>query len=81
MSDTKYRLDIRIDGDSAKELFAVGVEDLIWFLGEKLNVKKEDIKYCVFEEDLNEDEFADYLLGKRSRKKHKDNYIRREKNA
>lgn len=74
----KMQLSIQIDGDSANELFAVGVKDLMWFLKEKFNVNSKDIVYCVFEEKLNEDEYMDTLLGKRARRIHKDNY-RREK--
>lgn len=72
----KMRLSIQIDGDSANELFAVGVKDLMWFLNEKFNVNQKDVVYCVFEENLNEDEYVDTLLGKRTRLIHKDNYYR-----
>lgn len=72
------RLSIQIDGDSANELFAVGVKDLMWFLKEKFNVNPKDIVYCVFEEKLNDDEFMDTLLGKRARLVHKDNYTRED---
>jgi len=73
----KMRLSIQIDGDSANELFAVGVKDLMWFLNEKFNVNQKDVVYCVFEENLNEDEYMDTLLGKRTRIIHKDNYYRK----
>lgn len=73
----RMQLSIQIDGDSANELFAVGVKDLMWFLKEKFNVNHEDVVYCVFEEKLNEDEFMDTLLGKRTRLVHKDNYRRK----
>lgn len=76
----KMQLSIQIDGDSANELFAVGVKDLMWFLKEKFNVNPKDVVYCVFEEKLNEDEYMDTLLGKRTRLIHKDNY-RREKDG
>ena len=36
----KMQLSIQIDGDSANELFAVGVKDLMWFLKEKFNREK-----------------------------------------
>ena len=74
----KMRLSIQIDGDSANELFAVGVKDLMWFLKEKFNVNPKDVVYCVFEEKLNEDEYMDTLLGKRARIIHKDNYTRED---
>lgn len=73
----KMRLSIQIDGDSANELFAVGVKDLMWFLKEKFNVNQKDVAYCVFEENLNEDEYMDVFLGKRTRLVHKGNYYRK----
>ena len=48
-----YRLVITIDGDSAKELFAVGPNDLReYFLPEYLNIAPEDIARISFHEDI-----------------------------
>lgn len=74
--DKKFRLTIVIDGKSANELFAVGPKDLAYFLKEKFNVLKKDIKIIAFEEDVDSDEYMEVLTGKRPRLIHKDNYFR-----
>lgn len=76
----KFRLTIIIDGKSANELFCVGPKDLKLFLKEKFNVKEKDIKTIAFEEDLNEEQFGAYIVGKRERCFHKDNYFRGDDN-
>lgn len=78
--DKKFRLTIVIDGKSANELFLVGPKDLRFFLKEKFNVKEKDIKTVVFEEDLNEEQYGEYIFGERTRCFHKDNYIRGDNN-
>lgn len=48
-----YKLTITIDGESAKELFAVGPNDLVqYFLPEYLNVDPDDVVKVVFHEDV-----------------------------
>lgn len=64
------KLVIVIDGDSYDELFAVGPDDLMDLLVEKLYVKREDIKKCWFEKrvgDILKDEEVTVY-------KHKDNH-------
>ncbi len=75
-----YKLRIIISGKSAKELFCIGPKDLMNFLKEKFNVNKKDIEVCEFVEDLNEDEFFEFLTGQRPRNIHKDNYYKENKN-
>ena len=48
-----YNLIIKIDGESAKELFAVGPSDLRdYFLPEYLSVDSNDIAVIAFHEDV-----------------------------
>ena len=44
----KVTFSIVIDGDSADELWAVGVDDIMMWLPKKLKVKMEDIKQVQF---------------------------------
>lgn len=54
------KLIIIIEGESAKELFAVGPKDMKeWFLpNECLHVKSEDVKSIRFVEVIKRDEFG-----------------------
>ncbi len=78
MDNTKWKLCIEVDGDSAKDLFAVGVNELKYFLEEKFNVAPQDIKSVQFHEVMTEDEIEEYIQGKRLRYFHRDNYSRKE---
>ena len=67
-----YKLTIIIDGESAKELFAVGPNDLKdYFLPEYLNVDPNDIAKITFHEDVPP---MDILFKPKSI--HADNYYR-----
>ena len=49
----EYSLTITIDGESAKDLFCVGPNDLVqYFLPEYLNVDPDDVVKVVFHEDV-----------------------------
>lgn len=62
---------IRIDGESARELFAAGPNDIrTFFLPEKLGVKEEDIAQITFEEPVKSEPYR-YIV-------HKDNYYRNQ---
>jgi hypothetical protein len=81
----KMKLTIIIDGESARNLFAVGPNDLKnYFLPEFLQVDSNDVKTIYFQEDLTPEEFGETIgLGKdlkeiRGRTVHKDNYSRPE---
>lgn len=48
-----YKLTITIDGESAKDLFAVGPNDLKdYFLPEYLNIDPDDVVKVTFHEDV-----------------------------
>ena len=67
-----YKLVIKIDGESAKELFAVGPNDLKdYFLPKHLGVAPNDIVKITFHEDVPP---VDILFKPTSI--HKDNYYR-----
>lgn len=67
-----YNLTITIDGESAKELFAVGPNDLKdYFLPEYLNINPNDIARISFLEDVPPTESIF-----KQRSVHVDNYYR-----
>ena len=71
----EYKLTITIDGESAKDLFAVGPDDLVqYFLPEHLNVNPNDVVKVVFHEDIPP---MERLFNETSI--HADNYYRTKK--
>jgi hypothetical protein len=78
---------IIIDGESAKELFAVGGKDLVnYFLPKQLGVKSKDIVSIDFEELRRDGKvitLADAVLGNKPYEiiKSKDSYKRKELNS
>ena len=61
-------LNILIDGESAKELFAMGPKDIIYFLKKELCVNPSDVKVCSF----GNNSFKKIVAGEDSIR-HKDN--------
>lgn len=73
----EYKLTITIDGESAKDLFSVGPNDLVqYFLPEYLNVDPDDVVKITFHEDVPA---MEALFNETSI--HTDNYYREKESA